>query len=177
MIDTDRLVLRSWRDSDRDGFAAMGRDPEVMQHLGPLQNRAASDVTIDRLIAVQAVHGHTFWAVENRADGEFLGFCGLKIAPDGIAGLEGAIEAGWRLRRAAWGRGYAQEAARASLAWGWANLPGDRIIAITTPENQRSQHVMQRIGMARRHDLDFMHPALAPYDPLAPHITYEMLRP
>jgi RimJ/RimL family protein N-acetyltransferase len=177
MIDSNRLILRPWRDSYRGDFAAMSRDPEVMAHLGPVQDRAASDATIDRLIALQAARGHCFWAVERRTDGVFLGFCGLKIAPDRIPGLEGAIEAGWRLRRDAWGLGYAQEAAKASLEWAWAHLGVDRVIAITTPANQRSQQVMQRIGMVRRLDLDFVHPALAATDPLAPHVTYEIFRP
>ena len=74
-------------------------------------------------------------------------------------------------------QGFAREAAVASIAWGFTNLPVDRIIAITTPANVRSWGLMERIGMARRHDLDFMHPALAADDPLAPHITYEIRRP
>ena len=108
---------------------------------------------------------------------QFLGFCGLKMMPEGIPGLEDTIEIGWRLRRDAWGKGYAREAAEASLHWGWDNLPADRICAITTPGNVRSWGLMERLGMTRRHDLDFMHPNLQPDDPLAPHITYEMLRP
>jgi RimJ/RimL family protein N-acetyltransferase len=126
---------------------------------------------------LQETLGHCFWALERRDTGDFIGFCGLKIMPDGIRGLEGVIEIGWRLQRAAWGQGFAREAAEASLAWGFANLPVDRIAAITTPGNVRSWGLMQRLGMTRRHDLDFLHPNLAPDDPLAPHITYEMLRP
>ncbi len=177
MIETDRLIISKWRNADRAAFAELGRDPAVMEHLGPLLTRAESDAAIDRQIALQAAHGHCFWAVERREDGLFLGFCGLKFAPDRIPGIEGAIEAGWRMHRAAWGHGYASEAAAACLKWGWANIDDDRIIAITTPDNLRSQAVMKRIGMARRHDLDFMHPALAADDPLASHVTFEIQRP
>lgn len=177
MIETPRLILRDWRDSDREPFAAMNADPAVREHLGPLQSRAETDEAIDRLRALQASHGHTFWALERREDGEFLGFCGLKIAPENIPGIEGAIEIGWRLRRDMWGRGYAREAAFASLGWGWSSLPIDWIIAITTPGNANSWGLMQRLGMHRRHDLDFAHPALAADDPLSPHITYEIGRP
>lgn len=177
MIEADRLIVRPWRDADRAPFAEMGQDPEVMRHLGPLQTRAESDASVDRQMALQAERGHCFWAVERRDGAMFLGFCGLKLAPDGIAGIEDEIEIGWRLRRAAWGHGYAREAAAASFAWGWANLPRDRIIAITTPDNVRSWSLMGRLGMRRRHDLDFMHPALAADNPLAPHITYEIFRP
>lgn len=177
MIETERLIIRPWRDTDRAAFAELGQDPAVMLHLGPLQSRAESDAGIDRQIAMQATRGHCFWAVERRNDSLLLGFCGLKMAPDRIPGIEGAIEAGWRMRRDAWGHGYASEAAVACLQWGWTNLVDNRIVAITTPDNQRSQAVMTRIGMARRYDLDFMHPALAMDDRLAPHVTFEVLRP
>jgi RimJ/RimL family protein N-acetyltransferase len=176
-FETPRLIIRDWRDSDREPWAAMGRDPEVMAHLGPLMERPETDMLLDRQRAIQARLGHTFWALESRETGDFLGFCGLKIMPERIPGLEDTIEIGWRLKRDAWGKGYAREAAEASLNWGWANLSADRICAITTPGNVRSWGLMERLGMKRRHDLDFMHPALAANDPLAPHITYEMLRP
>ncbi len=177
MIDTERLVLRAWRDADRAPFAAMGRDPEVMRHLGPLQTRADADAAIDRMIALQASHGHCFWPIERREDGALLGHCGLKLAPEGIPGVTGFIEIGWRLRRDVWGQGYAREAAAASLAWGWATLPVGRIVAVTTPSNTASWGLMERLGMTRRHDLDFGHPMLHIGDPLRPHITYEALRP
>jgi RimJ/RimL family protein N-acetyltransferase len=176
-FETPRLIIRDWRDSDREPWAAMGRDPAVMEHLGPLITRAEADVLLDRQRALQARLGHTFWALENRETGDFLGFCGLKIMPERIPGLEDVIEIGWRLRRDAWGQGYAREAADAAIAWGWANLPDDRIAAITTPGNVRSWGLMERLSMTRRHDLDFRHPNLAADDPLAPHITYEIRRP
>jgi len=175
-VQTPRLTLRSWRDADLVPFNTMCRDPEVMAHLGPLQTRDETRAAMARQQALQTERGHCFWALERRHDGEFLGFCGLKIAPEGIAGLEGAIEIGWRLRRDAWGLGYAREAAEASLAWGFADLADDRIIAITTPANVRSWGLMLRLGMVRRHDLDFAHPALAADDPLSPHITCELRR-
>lgn len=177
MIDTQRLILRNWQDSDRAPFIGMNQDPAVRAHLGPLQTPEETNAAIDRLIAIADTHGHTFWALERKEDTEFLGFCGLKSVPENIPGIEGAIEIGWRLRSDMWRRGYALEGARASLEWGWANLAVDRIIAITTPGNSNSWGLMQRLGMTRRHDLDFMHPAVAPNDPLAPHITYEILRP
>ena len=176
MIETNRLTLRNWQDRDRLPFNAMGRDPAVMEFLGPLQTQADTDAGIARLQGFAADHGHTFWAIERRADAEFLGFCGLKFPPENIPGVTGAIEIGWRLRRDAWGAGYASEAAAASLNWGWANLAVDRIVAITTPGNFRSQALMLRLGMVRRHDLDFGHPALAPDDPLRAHVTFEIRR-
>ena len=177
MIETERLVLREWRDADRAPLAAMGRDPEAMRHLGPLQTRAEADAAIDRMIALQKARGHCFWPIERRDDGVLLGHCGLKLAPAGIPGVTGSIEIGWRLRRDVWRQGYAREAAQACLEWGWANLAVDRIVAITTPGNTASWGLMERLGMIRRHDLDFGHPMLPIGDPLRPHITYEALRP
>ncbi len=175
MIETARLIIRPWRDDDRAPFAAMSADAEVMQHLGPTMDRAGSDAVVDRLIALQAVLGHTFWAVERRDTGAFIGFCGLKMAPLGIAGLSGFPEIGWRLARSAWGQGFASEVARASLDWGWQKGM-TRIVAMTVPANTRSQAVMQRIGMQRRPNLDFDHPLLAPGNPLRPHIATEICR-
>lgn len=175
MIETARLIIRPWREADRTPFAAMGTDAEVMQHLGPLLDRTGSDAIVDRLIALQAVLGHTFWAVERRHTGTFIGFCGLKMAPLGIVGLSGFPEIGWRLARHAWGQGFASEAARACLGWGWCQ-GFSRIVSMTVPANMRSQAVMQRIGMQRRPDLDFDHPLLAPSNPLRPHIATEICR-
>ena len=176
MIDTDRLRLRPWRDDDRAPFATMSRDPRVMATLGPLQNRAESDAAVDRMIAHQAAHGHCFWALERRDDALFLGFCGLMVSSPGTP-IAGRIEIGWRLRGDVWGRGYAREAAVATLGWGWANLAASSIFAITTPGNTRSWGLMERLGMARRQDLDFDHPAVADASPLKAHLTYEARRP
>lgn len=176
MIDTDRLILRAWRDSDRAPFAAMGRDAEVMRHLGPLMSPKESDAAIDRLVGVQAARGYTFWAVERRGDGAFLGFCGLKPGPEGTP-IEGRIEIGWRIARAHWRQGYAREAALASLDWGWANLADSTIFAMTVPANVASWTLMERIGMKRRPDGDFDHPAVPDGSPLKRHIVYAIDRP
>ena len=171
MIETARLIIRPWQDSDRAPFAAMGADQEVMTFLGPLMTAAQSNDAVDRQNALQAEYGHCFWALEERATGDFLGFCGLKIMPDGC-GLDGEIEAGWRLKRAAWGKGYAREAAAASLGWGFANLDVPRIVAMTVTDNTRSWGLMERLGMIRRHDLDFDHPNVPDGSSLKPHIVY-----
>ena len=175
MIETARLLIRPWTEADRAPFAAMSADPEVMQHLGPLLDRAASDVIVGRLMAMQQVVGYGFWALEDRASGAFIGFCGLKPAPLGIPGLTGFPEIGWRLARHAWGQGLASEAAQAVIDWGWGQGM-TRIVAMTVAANTRSQAVMQRIGMQRRPDLVFDHPQLLPGNPLRPHIAAEILR-
>lgn len=176
MIETDRLILRGWRDSDVAPFHAMCNDPEVMRYLGPPMSREVAEESAARQNGFLASHGYCFWAVERKADGAFLGFCGLKPGPEGTP-IHGKVEIGWRLRREAWGAGYAREAAEASIAWGWANTGAGDILAMTNIGNVRSWGLMERLGMVRDHDGDFDHPAVAVGDPLRPHILYRIKRP
>ena len=171
MIETERLRLRRWEDRDRAPFHAMCNDPRVMQFLGPPLTRAQSDAAIDRQNGFLDSHGYCFWAVERRADGMLLGFCGLKPGAEATP-IEGEVEIGWRLAAEYWSRGYAREAAEASLAWGWANLDVPAIAAITTVGNARSWGLMERLGMVRAPQDDFDHPAAAEW--LRPHITYRI---
>lgn len=176
MIESERLILRGWRDSDREPFAAMSRDPRVMATLGPLMRREESDAAIDRLMRVLAEHGSTFWAIERRSDGAFLGFCGIKPGPEGTP-IAGEPEIGWRLAFDHWGQGYAREAAEATLGWAWAATEWAHVAAITTPGNPRSWGLMTRLGMIRAEADDFDHPAVPEGSPLKPHITYRIARP
>jgi RimJ/RimL family protein N-acetyltransferase len=175
-LETEWLVLRARRDSDLDAFHALCTDPEVMRYLGPLQSRDEVAAANLRNQALQAEWGYCFWTLERKADGLFLGFCGLKPGPEGTP-IEGQVEIGWRMRADCWGRGYAREAAQASLAWAWANLDVPVIAAITNIENTRSWGLMERLGMRRYPDEDFDHPALSEGDPLRPHILYRIRRP
>jgi RimJ/RimL family protein N-acetyltransferase len=174
-IETERLNLRDWCDSDLEPFSAMSSDERVMATLGPLLDRSESDGLIGRIRNLQDLHGHTFWALERKEDGCFLGFCGL--IPGSAGPIDGKIEIGWRLAHHAWGQGYAREAALASLDWGFANLRDDRIWAITTPGNVRSWGLMERLGMKRHLQLDFDHPNVPDGSPLKQHITYSIARP
>jgi len=174
MIETERLILRRWKDSDRQPFHTMCDDPAVMEFLGPLMSRTEVDAAIDRQNGFLDSHGHCFWAIERREDGAFLGFCGLKPGAEGTP-IEGEIEIGWRLAQPYWGSGYAREAAQASLDWGWDNLAVESIAAITVLGNSRSWGLMERLGMVRVPEDDFEHPK-AP-DALKPHITYRIARP
>lgn len=127
-----------------------------------------------RMQAAQAAHGHCFWALERRADGAFIGFCGLL---PGKPPLTGEIEIGWRLARDVWGQGLALEAARASLDWAWRHLDVTSVVAITVPANRRSWGLMERLGMMRVADGDFDHPDLPLGSPLSRHILYRIARP
>ncbi len=176
MIETDRLILRGWRDGDVDPFHAMGNDPDVMRYLGPPMSRADAESAADRQNGLIASHGHCFWAVERKADGAFLGFCGIKPGPEGTP-IVGELEIGWRLRRDAWGCGYAREAAAAVIAWAWINTDAPEIAAITVEGNANSWGLMLRLGMARDRAADFDHPAVPDDSPLKRHVVYRIARP
>ncbi len=172
MIETERLRLRAWQLIDCEPFWAMGKDSEVMRYL-PKMTRQQSDAAVQRMTAIEAEHGHAFWALERKVEGDFIGFCG--ILPPSPPVHEHEI--GWRLARHAWGLGYAREAAEASLAWAWAHLDVPAIMAITNLSNTRSWGLMERLGMKRQPLEDFDHPEVPEGDPLRPHILYRIYRP
>ncbi|HKX79723.1 MAG TPA: GNAT family N-acetyltransferase [Novosphingobium sp.] len=173
MIETERLNLRAWRDADRDPFWAMAQDEDVMRYLLPRSSREESDAVVDHLIAAQEACGHCFWAVERKDDARFIGFCGLMPANGPLS----EIEIGWRLERVSWGKGYAREAALASLDWAWRDTATPTVVAITVIENIRSWGLMERLGMRRDPSEDFDHPLLAEGHPLRRHILYRIHRP
>ncbi|MDB5472287.1 MAG: acetyltransferase [Caulobacter sp.] len=172
MITTPRLILRSWRPSDLEPWVAMNADPEVMRFFPAVQSREESEPMLARNQDHIDREGFGLWAVERRADATFLGFTGLmRLKPDNP--LHPGVEAGWRLARHAWGQGYASEAAAASLKDGFERLGLKSIVAFTATTNLPSQAVMTRIGMSRREDLDFDHPALPEGHPLERHVVWE----
>jgi ribosomal-protein-alanine N-acetyltransferase len=113
-------------------------------------------------------------AVEAKGAG-FIGFAGLNPPPF-EAHFTPCVEVGWRLARHAWGKGYATEAARASLDWGFGKLGLEQIVSFTVPANARSRAVMERLGMIRDPDGDFDHPEMAVDSPLRRHVLYRLRR-
>ncbi|MGE4426220.1 MAG: GNAT family N-acetyltransferase [Solirubrobacteraceae bacterium] len=144
---TPRLLLRRWRSPDRGPMAVINADPRVMRHIGSGRlDRAASDALLARLEDEWRRRGHGVWAIERLDDGRLLGFCGLTV-PSFLPRLLPAVEIGWRLHRDAWGAGYATEAARAALDWGWGTLGLRQVIALVHPDNDRSLALAERLGM------------------------------
>lgn len=175
-LTTARTRLRAWRDEDRAPMAAMGVDPEVMEFFPGLLDRAASDAMIDRIRDHFDRHGFGLWALEIPERGlAFAGFVGI-VWCNFEAHFTPAVEIGWRLARAAWGGGYATEAARAALRFGFATLPVDQIVALTVPTNRRSRAVMERLGMRRDPADDFDHPRIVEGHPLRRHVLYRLAR-
>ncbi len=176
MIHTDRLSLRRWRVEDREAFAALNADPTVMRHLQGTLTRDRSDAFIDRVEAWWDVHGWGLWAVEVPGLAPFIGYVGLWPA-DFLPG-ESMVEVGWRLAREHWGHGYATEAAREALRFGFEEIGLEEIVSFTVPQNEPSWRVMERIGLRRDPSGDFDHPRVDPvaYPNLVRHVFYRLGR-
>lgn len=176
VLRTDRLVLRGWREADREPFAAMNADRQVVAHLaGPL-TREESDAFVDRIEAQWRDYGWGLWAIELADGAPFIGYVGLWPAP--FLDRDPPLEIGWRLASAHWGRGYVTQAARAALRFAFEVLRLPRVHSFTVPQNERSWRVMERIGMSRVPDGDFDHPRVDPqrHPHLVRHVLYTIER-
>lgn len=153
----------------------MNADPRVMEHFPHLQTREESDRSVDRFEGLWRQHGFGPFAVEVPGVAAFIGFVGLAVpswAPPFEHAAEPAVEVGWRLAAEHWGRGYAVEAATASLALAFDGLGLPEVLSWTAPANVRSTRVMERIGMTYVHD--FEHPSLPEGSPLRRHVLYRV---
>jgi len=141
-LQTRRTVMREWRASDLDAFAAMSADPQVQRFMGGVEDRAQAWRSMALHTGHWLLRGYGCWVVERQDDGVVLGRVGL-WEPEGWPGLE----VGWKLARHAWGQGFAQEAAHAAMQWAWTVLGATRLISLIDPENTASARVAQRLGM------------------------------
>lgn len=175
MIETERLILRWPIPADHAALHAMWADPSVMVDLGPVKTPADSDAALVRHAGYRDSHGLGFWTVELRQDGSVIGFCGLKPGAENTP-AENEVEIGWMLGPLWWGKGYAREAAMASLDWAWTKLAAPRVVAITAARNLSSQRLMARLGMTKR-TANFEHPAFPEGDPLRDSVIFTIDRP
>jgi RimJ/RimL family protein N-acetyltransferase len=174
-LTTERLILRRWRESDREPYARLNADPEVMRYFRAPLTRAESDAMVDRIEVRFEERGYGLWAVERRTDGVFLGFTGLAYQQF-EAPFTPCVEIGWRFDRFAWGQGYATEAAREALRFGFQDAGMDEIVSFTTQTHAASQRVMERIGMHRDPADDFDYPNLPVGHPFRRHVLYRLAR-
>lgn len=175
MLETDRLVLRRWRDADREPFAALNADPRVMRFFPAVLSRAESDHAVDRIEAHFENHGFGLFAAELRQTGAFIGFIGL-WTPDFEAPFTPCVEIGWRLAADYWNQGLATEGAKAALRHGFDTLRLGEIVSLTTVANAPSRRVMEKIGMTYSPADDFDHPKLPEGHPLRRHVLYRIRR-
>ena len=170
MLTTGRLVLRPWREADLEPFAAMGASRDVMKHFPSLLTRDESAAMIARITDHFAREGFGLWAVQVPGVAPFIGFTGLmrpRWRPE-------VVEVGWRLAPEHWGKGYATEAARAAVDFGFSTLGLDEVVAFVLPDNTPSQRVMHRLGMQRDESGDFEHPSIPVGHPMRPHWLFRL---
>lgn len=171
VIETDRLVLRRWDPSDAEPFATLNADTRVMEFFPNTLSRNESNAIIDIIETRINQHGFGFWAAEIKSPKTFIGFIGLNV-PGYSLPFSPCVEIGWRLAYDYWGKGYATEAARAALTFGFEKMHLAEIVSFTTERNIRSRHVMEKIGMVRDVTGDFDHPQLPEDHPLRKHVLY-----
>lgn len=174
-LETTRLRLRPWRDSDLEEFASLNADPRVMQHFPNMLTREQSDLMAARIRKQLSDGDFGLWAVDVPGVADFVGFTGLAV-PSFEARFTPCVEVGWRLAFDHWHRGYASEAASLVASYAFDHLNLEEVVSFTVPANVRSIAVMERLGMTRSPDDDFLHPALPEDHPLRPHVLYRLKR-
>jgi RimJ/RimL family protein N-acetyltransferase len=172
-LSSDRVSLRRWRDEDRDAFAAINSDARVMEYFQASLSRAESDAMVDGIQKHFNEHDFGLWAIEVPGVASFIGFAGLAVARFS-AHFTPCVEIGWRLAFEHWGHGYATEAARLALGYGFGKLALPEIVSFTTATNRRSRAVMERLGMRRDPAHDFDYPSLPKNHPLLRHVLYRL---
>lgn len=172
-LETDRLILREWRDEDAEPFATMNADPRVREFFPRTLSRQQSDNELECIRRRFDQQGFGLWAVELPRLAAFIGFVGLNRL-DFEAHFTPAIEIGWRLSAEHWGKGYATEGAAEVLRFAFEDLSLDEVVSMTAIQNVRSRRVMEKLGMCRSAEDDFDHPKVAAGHPLRPHVLYRI---
>ena len=172
-LETERLKLRAWQESDLQPFAELNADKDVMHYFPSVLTREQSDTLADKFQHLILDHGWGFWAVELKATGQFIGFTGLNTQPEQFI-FSPCVEIGWRFAKQYWHQGYATEAAKACLKFAFETLQLKEVVSFTAVHNTASEHVMQRLGMQAM--FEFNHPALTQESPLSRHILYKIVQ-
>jgi RimJ/RimL family protein N-acetyltransferase len=174
-LETDRLVLRRWRDSDKAPFAALNADPTVMEYMPGLLSREQSDSLVDRFENHFRRCGFGLWAMDLRDSAEFIGFVGLSV-PDFDASFTPCVEVGWRLAPEYWSRGLPTEGAREAVRLAFQVAGLSSLVSFTVLGNRRSRRVMEKLGMTHNTEDDFDHPNLREGHPQRRHVLYRLER-
>jgi RimJ/RimL family protein N-acetyltransferase len=175
LVETERLILREWKETDREPFARLNADPRVMEFMPGMLLREESDRMVDRIEAHFHERGFGLCAAELRDDHSFIGFVGLSV-PWFQAAFTPCVEIGWRLSADHWGRGLAAEGAREMVRYAFEVVGLEAIVSFTVPANLRSRRVMEKLWMTCDPADDFDHPALPEGHVLRRHVLYRLGR-
>lgn len=174
-IETDRIILREWQESDRPQFARMNGDPLIMEYLPRPLDEEASNHLVDKFEQHFDKHGYGLYALERKEDGAFMGFTGLntvEFTAPFTSPKKPATEIAWRLDYEYWGKGYGSEAAQAVLDHGLGALDIPEVMAFTVFDNKRTIGLIEKIGMHRVEGGDFYYPTLPKDHPLGCFVLY-----
>ena len=173
-LETERLQLRQWTETDKNPFAQLNGSEQVMEYFPSTLSPKESDELAERITNKINHNGWGFWAVEVKNKHPFIGFVGLN-RPDYELPFSPCVEIGWRLDAPYWGNGYATEAAKAAIAFTFQTLELEKIVSFTALINERSQAVMRRLNMVRAPET-FLHPKVPAGHTLQEHCLYELSR-
>lgn len=172
-IQSERLILRPWREEDLLPFSRLNADPKVMEFFPKTLSFEETRTVLNRFNERFKSDGFSFFATELRATGEFIGFVGLN-RPAFVAPFMPAVEIGWRISSAHWNKGYATEGALRALEYGFRDLGLEEIVSFTAEINLRSRRIMEKINMKQDHAGTFLHPLVADDSPLKKHVLYRI---
>lgn len=171
---SERLGFRNWRDEDLEDFAMLNADEVVMEHFPHTLSREEVEEIYHNLREHYTEYGYTYYATDVLETQEFIGMIGLAFQQYQTI-YTPAIDIGWRLRRSAWGKGYATEGAKRCLQYAFEELEIDQVISVCTIQNSKSENVMKKIGMTRKGE--FNHPEVREYPDYEKHVCYEIVDP
>lgn len=172
-LETERLILRHWQESDFKPFCEITSDPEVRRYYPSTLNVDETRALIARINTHFDREGFGLFAVVLKSTGEFIGYTGLQ-KPTIQARFMPCVEIGWQIARKHWGNGYAPEAATKCLEDGFMRIGLDEIVSFTTVSNDKSIRVMEKLGMTRNPKDDYSHPLLPEGHPLKPHVLFRL---
>lgn len=170
LIKTERLGLRTWKESDFAPFAKINGDPTVMRYYPTILTREQSDFFAKRIIQQYQDYGFSVYAVDHLVNQQFIGYIGF-MRPKFESDFTPCVEIGWRLDANYWNKGLATEGALACLDYGFSVLGFKEIYSFTATINQPSERVMQKIGLKKIGT--FEHPLLEKDSPLRTHLLYK----
>ncbi|AOM39142.1 GNAT family N-acetyltransferase [Xenorhabdus hominickii] len=172
-LETERLLLRAWKEEDREPLFRLNSNPEVMEFFPNTLTKEQNNTLVDNFISkFETQGGWGLWAVELKQSGKFIGFVGLNV-PNIELPFSPCVEIGWRLDKPFWGKGYTCEAARSIFEFAFMEAELEEVVAFTTVSNYRSESVMKKLGMLRD-EKTFLHPGLPEHHPLREHVLYRL---